>query len=93
MGTITLSMIALLVGALSVPCAFLSLLGWGVFLAVALVAAGFALGALGIMRDGEHSGLAVIGIACSLIGVVITIVCFSCAGCAALAEASRVAAL
>lgn len=83
MGMLTLSMIALILGALSIPCAFLALLGWGAILSVLFVAGAFAVGALGMMRDREHSGLALIGMACALIGLIIAIICFSCAGCAA----------
>ena len=40
------------------------------------------LGALGILRDPERSGLALIGIVCSVIGLIVTAVCFACSGCA-----------
>ncbi len=75
-------MIALIVGALSIPFAFFALNGGGVFISLVFVLGGFVLGALGLLRDQQRSGLALIGIACSLLGLILTIVCFACSGCA-----------
>ncbi len=79
---VSLSMIALIVGALSIPFAFFALNGGGVFISLVFVLGGFVLGALGLLRDQQRSGLALIGIACSLLGLILTIVCFACSGCA-----------
>ena len=75
-------LIALIVGGLSIPCAFFALNGGGVFISLVFALGGLVLGALGMMRDKERSGLALIGIACSVLGLIITIVCFACSGCA-----------
>ena len=79
---VSLSMIALIVGALSIPFAFFALNGGGVFISLVFVLGGFVLGALGLLRDQQRSGLALIGIACSLLGLILPIVCFACSGCA-----------
>ena len=62
---LSLSVIALIVGALSIPMAFFALGGGGVFLSLLFAFGGLALGALGILRDAAHSGLALIAIACA----------------------------
>ena len=76
------SLVALIVGALSIPCAFFALNGGAAFFSLALVLGGFVLGALGLLRDRERSGLALVGIACSLVGLILTVICFACSGCA-----------
>lgn len=65
---VSLSVIALAVGALSIPFAFFALNGGGVFLSLIFALGGLVLGALGILRDPERSGLALVGIACSVLG-------------------------
>ena len=79
---VSLSVIALAVGALSIPFAFFALNGGGVFLSLIFALGGLVLGALGILRDPERSGLALVGIACSVLGLIITIICFAASGCA-----------
>ena len=79
---VSLSVIALAVGALSIPFAFFALNGGGVFLSLLFAFGGLALGALGILRDPDKSGLALVGIACSVLGLIITIICFAASGCA-----------
>lgn len=79
---LSLSVIALIVGALSIPFAFFALNGGGVFLSLIFALGGLVLGALGILRDPERSGLALVGIACSVLGLIITIICFAASGCA-----------
>ena len=77
---VTLSDIALAVGALSIPFAFFALNGGGVFLSLIFALGGLVLGALGILRDPERSGLALVGIACSVLGLIIAIICFAASG-------------
>lgn len=79
---VSLSVIALAVGALSIPFAFFALNGGGVFLSLIFALVGLVLGALGILRDPERSGLALVGIACSVLGLIIAIICFAASGCA-----------
>ena len=79
---VSLSVIALIVGALSIPFAFFALNGGGVFLSLIFALGGLVLGALGILRDPERSGLALVGIACSVLGLIVTIICFAASGCA-----------
>ena len=79
---LSLSVIALIVGALSIPFAFVALNGGGVFLSLIFALGGLVLGALGILRDPERSGLALVGIACSVLGLIIAIICFAASGCA-----------
>lgn len=79
---VSLSLIALAVGALSIPLGFLALNGGAAFVSLIFALGGLVLGALGILRDPERSGLALIGIVCSVIGLIVTAVCFACSGCA-----------
>ena len=79
---VSLSVIALAVGALSIPFAFFALNGGGVFLSLIFALGGLVLGALGILRDPERSGLALVGIACSVLGQINANICFAASGCA-----------
>lgn len=87
---LSLSVIALIVGALSIPMAFFALGGGGVFLSLLFAFGGLALGALGILRDPDKSGLALVGIACSALGLLIALICFAASGCAACQAAAAV---
>ena len=78
----SLSLIALAVGVLSIPFGFLALLGGAAFISLLFALGGLVLGALGILRDAAHSGLALVGIACAALGLIVTIICFASAGCA-----------
>ena len=78
----SLSLIALAVGVLSIPFGFLALLGGAAFISLLFALGGLVLGALGILRDAAHSGLALVGIACSVLGLIIAIICFAASGCA-----------
>ena len=79
---VSLSMIALAVGVLSIPFGFFALNGGAAFISLIFALGGLVLGALGLMRDKGRSGLALIGIACAVVGLIITIICFACSGCA-----------
>ena len=78
----SLSLIALAVGVLSIPFGFLALLGGAAFISLLFALGGLVLGALGILRDAAHSGLALVGIVCSVLGLIIAIICFAASGCA-----------
>ena len=53
---VSLSVIALAVGALSIPFAFFALNGGGVFLSLIFALGGLVLGARGILRDLPDAG-------------------------------------
>lgn len=40
------------------------------------------LGSIGMMRDQNRKGLGVAGLVCGLVGLLITLICFACVGCA-----------
>lgn len=77
------SLVSLISGALSLILSFLALWGGAAFvpLILALVSLGF--GAYGIMREKGKNGLALVGLACALLGLIITLICFACSGCTA----------
>ncbi len=71
----------MIVGICTVPFAFLACSGYGIWFPLLLGIAGIVLSALGMMKDPQRKGMALAGLVCSIVGLVVMIICFACSGC------------
>ena len=74
----------MVVGICSIPFAFWACYGPTTWMPILLVIAGIVLSAIGMMKAPERKGLALAGLVCSIVGLIVTIIVIiaSCA-CAA----------
>ncbi|HIU34394.1 MAG TPA: hypothetical protein IAB02_07505 [Candidatus Pullichristensenella excrementigallinarum] len=78
-----ISIIAIVLGITSIPFAFYACTGYLFVVPLLLSLIGAAMGALGMMREGnsDRRMLSMIAIGCAVIGLIMSIVCFACSGC------------
>lgn len=72
----------MILGIISIPLGFVACYGRVAFLPLILGVAAVVLGSIGMMRDQNRKGLGVAGLVCGLVGLLITLICFACVGCA-----------
>lgn len=72
----------MILGIISIPLGFVACYGGVAFLPLILGVAAVVLGSIGMMRDQNRKGLGVAGLVCGLVGLLITLICFACVGCA-----------
>lgn len=77
-----MSIAAMVLGILCIPLGFVACAGGWAVLPLLLGIAGVVLSALGMMREPDKKGMAIAGLVCAIVGLVVTLICFACTGCA-----------
>ena len=77
-----MSVAAMILGILSIPLSFMACYGGIAILPLLLGIAGIVLGAIGMMKNDSSRGMAIAGLVCAIVGLLITLICFACVGCA-----------